>query len=81
MKNQAFDAARFQFLRRTAAGVVIAAVPLLFASAGIGAPLQRGLEHHLQQLLGWRRYLDAALALSCFVSPLNALACAGLAVV
>lgn len=80
MKNQALDVARFQFMRRAAAGVVIAAVPLLFTAPGSALHYNAVWNVTFNNFWGGV-VLDAALALSCFVSPLNALACAGLAVV
>jgi hypothetical protein len=79
MKNLSLDVARFQFLRRAAAGVVIAAVPLLFAMPG------SALHYNAVWNLTFNNFwggvvLDAALAMSCFISPLNAVACAALAV-
>ena len=76
MKN---DVARTQVLRRSAAGVVIAAVPLLYA-----VPAS---ELHYNAL--WNAYvnnfwggiaLDIGMVMACAISPLNALACAALAV-
>lgn len=79
MKNLAPDVVGFQFVRRVMAGVVVAAVPLLFAVPGSVLHYNAVWNATINNFWGGV-VLDAALAASCLISPLNAAVCAALAV-
>ena len=79
MKNPVLEPERFQFLRRAVAGVVVAGVPLLFVTPGSALHYNAVWNATINNFWGGV-VLDAALAASCLISPLNAAVCAALAV-
>ena len=76
MKN---DVARTQVLRRAAAGVVIAAVPLLYAVPASALHYNAVWDLYVNNYWGGIA-LDIGMLIACSLSPLNALACGALAV-
>ena len=79
MKLLAFGHDSFQMIRRTVAGTVVAGVPLLFLTPGSALHYNAVWNSTINNFWGGV-VLDAALAVSCLISPLNAAVCAGLAV-